>query len=159
MEKGRAKAFISYSHSDEMYFNRLQLHLRPLEKNYKFAYWSDRKLKAGDLWKERIIAEIEASDVIVMLVSADFLASDFVVETELPRALANAQERGARIMSILASPCLFEESELGAFQAVNSPNETLQDMQENNAANFERVFLRLAREIISYLKERAASEP
>ena len=138
-----------------MFLDRLMIHLKPLEKTYSFTVWSDRKLKAGQKWKERIEAEIVEADVIVMLVSPDFLASDFVMETELPRALNAAQNRGAQIMCILASPCLFEESELGAYQAVNPPTKTLQDLQETNDAEQERVFLALARQIISYLKEKA----
>jgi hypothetical protein len=76
------QAFISYSHEDKEYVDRLRVHLKPLEKKYKFVVWDDKKLKPGDKWKQEIINNLDKSAVVILVISADFLASDFVMEFE-----------------------------------------------------------------------------
>jgi hypothetical protein len=150
--KQKLQAFISYSHSDASYLDRLNLHLKPLERRYDFVIWSDQRLKAGDRWQSEIERNIDAAEVIVLLVSADFLASDFVMDNELPRLLRNAEDKGTKVFTIIVSPCLFEESELGVFQAVNDPNETLQHFDATPFRQ-EEIFVQCARAILSYLQE------
>ena len=146
------QAFISYSHADEEYVKRLRIHLKPLEKKHQFVIWDDTNLAAGDRWKEDILDNLERSAVIILVISADFLASDFVMEFEYPKALKLVNEKGARIVAIIASPCLYEDFEIADFQAVNSPNETLQDLESNGAAQ-ERVFAECARIVSKYLRD------
>lgn len=147
---GTKQAFLSYAHADEDYVKRLRIHLKPLEKKYNFIVWDDKKLKPGDKWKDEILQNIEHSSVVILLISADFLASQFVMDFEYPKALAQAKDKGTKIVALIASPCLFEEFEIYDFQAINSPNETLQDL-ENNAAAQERVFVECAKTVSRYL--------
>ena len=146
----KKQAFLSYSHADEEYVQRLRIHLKPLEKKYNFVVWDDKKLKPGDKWKEEILQNIEQSSVVILLISADFLASQFVMDFEYPKALAQAREKGTKIVAVIAGPCLFEEFEISDFQAVNTPHETLQDLETNGAAQ-ERVFVECAKIVSRYL--------
>ncbi|WP_420125971.1 toll/interleukin-1 receptor domain-containing protein [Longimicrobium sp.] len=146
------QAFISYSRADAEYVARLRVHLKPLEKKYKFVVWDDARLQPGDRWKNEIKENLAKADVIILLISADFLASDFVMEFEYPDALRMATERGAKVVAVIAGPCLFDEFEVADFQAVNTPHETLQDLEENGAAQ-ERVFMECARVVSRYLRD------
>lgn len=118
--------FISYSHSDAAFLDRLLVHLKPLEKNNQLELWVDTRLRAGDRWKKEIEKALERANVAILLVSADFLASDFITENELPPLLKNAEERGTRVVPLIVKPCRFtRDKNLRVFQAVNDPRKAL----------------------------------
>jgi len=145
--------FISYSHADEKWLDRLKIHLKVLTKNTgNINYWEDTKLRGGDKWKEEISKAIENANVAILLVSTHFLASDFITNNELPPILKKAatEKDGTRILPIIVAPCDFERSELKEFQAINDPNRTLEELGENNAA-IDRVFLELVKNIRSMM--------
>lgn len=101
--------FISYSHADEPWKERLVKHLLPLEREGVAQVWQDRTLRAGDAWYEKIAAGMDDSSLAVLLLSADFLASDFICREELPRLLALAAERGIRIVPVLVASCGWQD--------------------------------------------------
>lgn len=147
----KVNIFVSYAHTDEKWLVKLQRHLKVLSKYYdEIDCWDDTKLRGGDKWREEISAAIGKANVAILLVSTAFLASDFISNDELPPILRKAEEEGTRIISLIVSPCDFEDSELGVFQAINSPDRTLADMSDNEAA-VERVYLELNKEIKNLL--------
>lgn len=124
--KKRPNVFISYSHSDRDYLDRLLVHLKPLEKEGLIDLWVDTRLRAGDRWKREIGRALSRATVAVLLVSADFLASDFITDNELPPILRNAEEQGTRIIPLIVKPCRFtRDKNLRHFQAINDPSESL----------------------------------
>lgn len=125
----RNQVFISYSHKDEKWLKRLQTHLAPLERAGIVKRWDDTKILPGSRWQREIEHAIEDAKVAVLLISADFLASEFIDKNELPPLLAAAEEEGAVILPVIVGPSLFEHSEiLSQFQAVNPPSEPLSMM-------------------------------
>jgi hypothetical protein len=80
----KSQIFISYSHNDREYLDRLLIHLKPLEKEGLIDVWADTRLKAGDQWRAEIEQALDRASVAILFVSADFLASDFITENELP---------------------------------------------------------------------------
>jgi len=134
--------FISYSHADAQWLRRLQVHLKPFERKGMISPWDDTKIKPGMKWKEQIIEALNAAKIAILLVSADFLASDFIIDKELPPLLASAKKRGTIIVPVILKPCLFEDSDLGEFQSVNPPSKPVVNMTE---ADQEELFLRIAR--------------
>jgi TIR domain-containing protein len=107
MEKENLQhVFISYSHKDIDLVISLKRHFKPFEK--KILFWDDSKIKPGNLWKEEIKTAINKSTVAILMVSADFLASDFIITNELPKLLEAAKERGKSILIIFLSPCTIE---------------------------------------------------
>lgn len=150
-ESNKINIFISYAHEDEKWLERLKKHLKVLARySDNIEYWEDTKLRGGDKWREEITKAIEKANVAILLVSTDFLASDFISSDELPPILRKAEEDGTRIIPLIVSPCSFEYSELSDFQAINSPDVTLTDMG-NDEASIERVFLTLIKEIQAFL--------
>jgi hypothetical protein len=130
--RGR-KIFISYSHRDRDYLDRMLVHFKPLEKAGLIDPWVDTRLKAGDRWKQDIAAALQAASVAVLLVSADFLASDFIVKNELPQMLANAEKKGTRIIPVILKPCRFtRDPNLSQFQAFNTPERPLSSIPESD---------------------------
>ncbi len=75
--------FICYSHKDQEYLERIQVHLKPIKKD-GIDLWSDLCIRPGDNWRNEIAGALERANVGILLVSADFLASDFITENELP---------------------------------------------------------------------------
>ena len=82
------RLFYSYSHKDETLRNKLETHLKLLQRQNLLETWHDRKIEAGAEWKQKIDDNLERADIILLLVSADFIASDYCYEKELTRALA-----------------------------------------------------------------------
>ena len=134
--------FISYSHADSEWLKRLQVHLKPFERKGMISPWDDTKIKSGMKWKEQIAEALGRAKIAILLVSADFLASDFIVEKELPPLLESAKQLGATIVPVILKPCSFSESELGDFQAVNPPSRPVISMNETEQ---EELFLEIAR--------------
>lgn len=147
----KVNIFISYAHTDEKWLDKLKKHLKVLSKyTDSVEYWDDTRLRGGDKWREEITKAIERASVVILMVSTDFLASDFISNDELPPILRKAEEEGTRIIPLIVSPCSFELSEISEFQAINSPDRTLADLGDNEAA-IERVFLELIKNIQNLL--------
>lgn len=125
----RKGVFVSYSHADAEWLERLQKHLKPLQRD-GVEVWDDTRLKAGEQWRNEIRDALAAAKVAILLVSADFLASDFIVTNELPPLLKAAEEDGATILPVIISPCRFTRMDsLSRFQAVNDPAKPLVQMR------------------------------
>jgi hypothetical protein len=119
-EPVRDTVFISYSHKDTQHLERLLIHLEPLRRSGRVKYWSDQQLKPGSRWREEIANAISNAAVAVLLVSPDFLASEFISAKELPSLLKAAKEDGAVVLPVVVRPCRFtRDPELSDFQAVN----------------------------------------
>lgn len=125
MTTHRSQVFISYSHDDKKWLERLQVHLKPLVQDGTIELWDDTRIKAGAKWQDEIEQAVSAAKVAILLVSADFLASDFIAENELPALLAAAKQDAAVILPVIVSPSRFEKTALTQFQAVNSPDKPL----------------------------------
>jgi predicted nucleotide-binding protein len=141
--------FISYSHQDSAWLDKLRVHLKPLEYEYGIEIWDDTKIKPGSKWQEKIERALESAKVALLLVSANFLASEFIRNEELPKLLTAAERKGTTILMIIVGPCLFERTKsLSRFQALNTPSKPLAAMKP-----FERdiVFVKAADSIAELL--------
>jgi len=145
------KVFVSYSHRDADFLNRLLIHLRPLEKRGLIDPWSDKRIAAGEKWRDEIAKALEQARVAILLISADFLASDFIMENELPPLLKTADKKGTVILPMVLSPCRFtREKSLSTFQSINAPDEPLSGMEEHGR---ELVYDAVAERIESLFRE------
>lgn len=145
----RKRVFVSYSHADAEWLQRLQKHLKPLQRE-GVEVWDDMRLRPGEPWREEIRKALAETRVAILLISADFLASDFIVTDELPPLLKAAEEDGATILPVIISPSRFERMEsLSRFQAVNDPQKPLVQMRR---ANREKVLDDVARAVEDALK-------
>lgn len=143
-KKKRKRVFISYSHADKEWLKRIQIHIKPFEKKGIIDSWDDTKIKAGMRWKHEIINAIETAKVAVLLVSADFLASEFITDNELPLLLQSAEKEGTIILPVIIKPCFFSFSELSHFQSINAPSNALIGMSEHDQ---EKIFSDISKRI------------
>jgi len=152
----RSTVFISYSHRDRKYLDRLRVHLRPLERQGIVELWDDTRIVAGSKWRDEIESAIQRCKVALLLVSADFLASPFIADNELPPLLAAAASDGTHIIPVVISPCRFTKTiPLNQFQAVNNPERSLSLLP---GAEREKVWVRVADAVEAVLANRPPTE-
>ena len=151
----RTKVFISYSHQDTDWLNRLRVHLKPLVRDYALDIWDDTQIKPGERWLDEIERAIQSAKVALLVVSADFLASDFIANNELPPLLEAAKKDGAVIMSLIVSPSRFTSTEsLSQFQAVNDPSSPLLNLTRGEQ---EKILVRVSEEIDAVFRKTASN--
>ncbi len=97
--------FFSYSHLDENLRDQLEKHLAALRRQGLIASWHDRRITAGTAFADAIDIQIEIAEVILLLVSPDFIASDYCMEKEMVRALQRHEANEARVIPIILRPC------------------------------------------------------
>jgi hypothetical protein len=137
--------FISYSTVDGKWLDRLLDNLRPLVREGSVRVFSNKNIQVGQDWRGEIQAALGSATVAVLLVSDNFLASDFIMRHELPPLLAAAEERGTIVMPVIVGHSPYEDMpELARFQAANSPDRPLSSMRPSE---WSRVLVNLARTI------------
>ncbi|MFF9216237.1 TIR domain-containing protein [Streptomyces viridosporus] len=113
-----ARMFISYSHRDDEFRSQLEKHLSTLRYRGLLDSWSDRQIRPGDDWAGSIDENLESADIILLLVSADFLASEYCRDVEMRRALERHREGTARVVPVVLRACDWNGFPFGSFQAL-----------------------------------------
>ncbi len=122
--------FISYAHEDKDWLDDLLVALAPLSRRQDVDVWSDRDIQPGEIWADQIEAHLSQANVAVLLVSAYFLASDFIATTELPTIVDAAKAGRVTLMWVPVSASDWESTPLADFQAVISPAKPLDAMTD-----------------------------
>lgn len=105
-----AKVFFSYSHKDEAMRDELEIHLALLKREGKIEAWHDRKIGAGKELSNEIDANLEESDIILLLVSPYFLASYYCYDIEMNRAIEKHRKNEARVIPVILETCDWHNS-------------------------------------------------
>ena len=116
----RTDVFISYSHKDKKWLDQLHTMLSPLVRMGALTIWDDTQIKGGDKWFEEISRALGTAKVAVLLVSPDFLASDFIAKHELPELQKAAEQEGLIILPILVRHCMVEDTVIAKYQSTNN---------------------------------------
>lgn len=145
------KIFLSYSHDDIVWLERVKLHLKVLKYNdIDFETWDDTKMKGGEKWKIEIARSLEESGIAILLISTSFLASDFIRNNELPTLLKNAEDNGVKILPLIVRPSNFTNDKLAGFQSVNKPERPLSALPDHE---WENELVNLTKVVSDYLIE------
>jgi hypothetical protein len=112
------KVFVSYSHADEKLKDAVLRHLKPLEPMGLITEWHDRKLLAGDSWGNEISRNLDTADIVLLLVSIDFINSRYCYDVELDRALERHANGACRVVPIILRGCLWQHTPFSKLQAL-----------------------------------------
>lgn len=137
------EVFISYSKQDEELRDGLLAHLRPLERE-GIITWHDRQILPGTEWNEEIKARLNAADIILLLISADFLATDYCTQVEIPEALRRHEAGEATVIPIILRSCGWKYTSLAKIQAYPEkaePIKSWKDIDEAYASVVDGVYL------------------
>ena len=143
-----ARVFFSYAHEDEVLRDRLEKHLALLRRQGAIETWHDRRIGPGDAFAAEIDAALETSDVVLLLVSADFLASDYCHDIEMRRALERHEQGLARVIPVILRPCDWHSSEFGHLNAVPRDGKPI-----TKHADLDDGFVQVAKAIRSVVQE------
>jgi len=140
------KLFISYAREDREYVNQLEKHLSSLIRSGHIDSWTDSEIKAGQAWGDTIEDNLRHADLILYMVSADFLNSEFIYKQERPMAEETRQERGSLIVPVIVRPCDWTNEDFAKYQAIPSDDsQRLQPISEWK--NRDSAYLAVVREI------------
>ena len=112
------KIFYSYSHHDEELRDKLANQLSSLRRDGKISDWHDRRIGAGAEWKEVINENLELAHLILLLISPDFIASNYIYDIEMKRAMERHDQGLTRVIPIILRPCDWNNTPFGKLQAL-----------------------------------------
>jgi hypothetical protein len=126
----RDQVFISYSRKDRVWLDRLQTMLKPLVRNGAISVWAETSIRPGGRWKEELQQALASAKVAVLLVSDNFLASDFITQQEVPPLLAAAKEGKVRIVWLYLSHCRVDATPIADYQAAHDITQPLDELPD-----------------------------
>lgn len=100
------KVFISYAHEDEHLLRRLEAQLSPIARNRLIEVWTDGEIVPGAKWRAEILHRLRTADIVLLLISDDFLNSSFAIEIELEEAMQRQEKGENTIIPVILRPCL-----------------------------------------------------
>jgi internalin A len=145
----RDQVFISYSHKDRKWRNDLDTHLKPYLRDGSIVS-SDQEIAPGSEWFKEIQSALANSKVAVLLVSPDFLASDFIHQHELGPLLKEAEQGGVKILWVPVRESAYKQTPLKNYQAVLDPGKPLAGMTR---AKRDQAWVRICEEIERAVKK------
>jgi tetratricopeptide (TPR) repeat protein len=110
--------FISYSHKDEDLKDELIVHLASLKRQGKIRAWQDRDIEAGTEWDAEIKQQLESAEIILLLITPRFIASDYCYDLEMQQAMQRHESGSARVIPIILKPCDWQHSPFSKLQVV-----------------------------------------
>jgi TIR domain len=137
--------FISYARADSSHLSRVLVHLRPLERSGRVALWHDGKLIPGRPWRRDLDQALMTASVAVLIVTANFMASDFIHSSELPQIVARARDEGVHVYPVIFGHCLLDDDpHLARLQLFNDPERPLSHLPP---AESDALLVKLAKSI------------
>ena len=128
------KIFISYSSADREYCELLVKQLTPMEFKDEIKVWSDADIQPGHTWENEIKNALEEVKVILFLVSPDFLASRYVSEVEINKAVERANAGELTIVPIIIRPCAWEDTRLSRYQVLPKAGKAISSWENSDSA-------------------------
>ena len=126
--------FLSYAHEDEKLLRELEAHLSPLKRLGLVSTWYDRQILPGNNWAEEIDEHLEQASIILLLISASFMASDYCYEKEMKLALERHSAGKARVLPILLRPVDFKDAPFATLQALPTDAKPITEWSNQDSA-------------------------
>ncbi len=136
---GPKKIFFSYSKFDRDYLEQLLRHLSVLRRKGKIAAWDDHQILPGEEWDDAIRNQLTHADIILMLVSSDFLATDYIWDVEIKTAMDRHDQKTAQVIPIVLRPCSWEDTPFGKLNGLPSKAKPVSSYADRDQAWLEVV--------------------
>jgi len=117
--------FVAYSHRDDDLRKKIEAHFAAMKRSGLISTWSDQLIRPGNEWEREIGDQLETADVILLLISSDFLESTYCYEKEMKRALERHDSREASVIPVIVRPCDWQSSPVGKLQALPNDGQPL----------------------------------
>ena len=140
----RDQVFISYSHEDREWLERFQTALKPFVRNQAFEVWTDEQIKTGADWQMEIDQALNSTRVAVLLVTQNFLDSDYISNVELKHFIEESKKKNVVIFWVAVGYTAFEETPLISIQCANQPDKPLKSLSE---AELDKTIIEICRKI------------
>lgn len=147
MYKEGIKVFLSYSSKDQTLVDQFTAHLTALKWQGVIQSWNDHQIEAGAEWEKAIASYLDSADIILLLLSSDFLASEYSLD-EAHRALRRNESGQARVIPVLLRPIDFSATPFAKLQAAPSSGKPI-TLWENR----DEAFVVVIRDILKAVKE------
>jgi hypothetical protein len=128
------EVFFSYAHEDEGLRDELAKHLKLLERQKVIKGWHDRKITAGEEWKNSIDDHMESADIILLLISSDFMASDYCYDVELARAMERHALQEARVIPVILRSVDWRDADFGKLAALPTDGKPITEWSNKDLA-------------------------
>ncbi|WPO84372.1 toll/interleukin-1 receptor domain-containing protein [Chryseobacterium sp. JJR-5R] len=148
------KAFISYSHKDESYLERLKVHLTQMNRDGLISEWNDKEIHAGSSLDDSISDALTSSELFLALVSPDYIASNYCYEKEFRTALQMHEEKKLIVVPIIVEPCDWQNAPFGKIKSLPKDGKAVAEWTNANNA-----FLNIIQELRRLLNSSKASVP
>jgi len=142
-----AKVFISYARSDLEYLQKLELALKPLQRLGYIEIWNDRKILAGEEWDSSIREAINDADLVLLLVSPNYLSSDYLYEVEMHNSLRLMDEGKNIVVPLIIRPCAWHSTPIGKLQVMPKNAKSLSE-----SSSIDETMLEVVMEIEEVIK-------
>lgn len=153
------RVFVSYSHKDEIFRNELEKHLKLLQRSGQITTWHDRVIEPGEDWARMIDENLRTADVVLLLISPDFIDSDFCYEVEMEAAMKRHQGKEAVVVPIIVRDCVWKAAPFAAIQALPRDAVPISQWDDRDSAwrNVEEGIEKVVRKLQSVRSNRKTS--
>ena len=127
------KIFIAYSREDTDILTELRKNLVVLERTQDIDVWYDGEIEVGANWANSIKEELHSADIILLLISQNFIASDYCYDTEMTQALALHETGKVKVIPVIARECLWQDTPFAKLQALPSDGKPIMSKTWENA--------------------------
>jgi tetratricopeptide (TPR) repeat protein len=151
------RIFCIYAREDEALLHELNRHLAPLKRSGLIETWSDQDISAGSEWEREIASRLNSADIILVLVSPDFMVSDYAYSREMTRAMERSENKEARVIPVILRPVAgLSYTPFGKLQSLPKDAKPVIMWTNPNAAFLDIV--RGIREVVNELQESLAAQ-
>jgi len=149
-KEGSPVVFLSYCTEDSNWRRRMEVQLGPFAAQKDLTIWSDRAIRAGDTWHDRLVEGIAKATVGILLISAEYLASPFLIDEEIPRLLRLRESQGMKVVPVICRPCAWKKVPwLAAMQVRPHGGRPL---STRSVAQAEAVLAGVVEEVLDYIQ-------
>jgi len=150
------KIFFCYAHEDEALLNKLKTHLKPLQRQGFIDVWSDRNISAGAEWGREIDKHLNTAQIILLLISPDFMASDYCYSIEMKQAIERHERGEAKVIPIILRPVYWQGAPFSKLQTLPT---NAKPVASSKWRNWDEAFFDVAESIRKVVEQQNFSIP